>query len=131
MNKFVVRNEQIDRFRRNAEEDLARKIRDDLEAHHEPVIRGLTQIELAQRIRTGIERAKLHGLSKKYAVAMFVELMFLVGPSFDEYPPAAAILKRIDLPPDSRVDHIVNTFTEDQWQGARRRYDASAWESRS
>lgn len=128
MNKLIVRNQQVDTFRRNAEEALARKIRDDLEAHHEPLIRGLTQVALAQRIRTGIDRAKSHGLSKKYAIAMFVELMFMVGPNFDEYPPAAAILKRTDLDPDSRIDYIVNTFTEDQWQGARRRYDASQWE---
>ncbi|HYZ84479.1 MAG TPA: hypothetical protein VE621_08755 [Bryobacteraceae bacterium] len=127
MKGFVVRNEQLDRFRNEKEEELARVIRNDLERNHPQTTQGLSPAIMAYRIRTGIDRARTHGLSKQYAVAMFVELMFLIGPDFDEYPPFKATLRRKDLKPDDRIDVLVAETTERQWQNARLRYNPAAW----
>jgi hypothetical protein len=124
---LVFRDSQGERFLRQQEEELARKIRDDLKQHHPHTIEGVSPAELAWRIRNGMDRAKKHGFTKKYAIALFVELMFLCSPNFDEYPPVVAMLKRGDVEPDERIDLIAGEMTEDQWQGARRRYRHSAW----
>ena len=127
MNGLVVRPGVFNAFQSQREEELAGTIREDLQTNHLAAIRGLPPPKLDARIRAGLTKGKSYGIRKQYALATFVELMFLVGPDFDTYPPIALVLRRVDIPADQKVDVIVDNTTESQWQGARSRSDPKAW----
>ena len=124
---LVIRPEQKEVFSAANEDQVAAAIARDLEANHPPVVSGIPPERLKLMIRSGMGRAKSHGLMKKYTVALFVEVMFLVAPNFDEYPPVAYIFRRQDLRPDDRMDLVVDTLTDPQWESVRRRSDPLAW----
>lgn len=126
---LVIRQEQLDVFRRKRQEDLSTRICAGLRANRPDLIGGLTDGELKTRVAHGIRRACSHGLKKLYSIAMFVELMFLVAPNFDEYPVVASVFASSMEPPDDRVDHVIFCMTEPRWQEARRLANPAAWES--
>jgi len=124
----VLRSSQIQVFAKTREEECARKIRLDLEANHTSKIAGIPDERLDRMIRNGIGRARSHKLTKQYTVAMFVELMFIVAPDFDEYPPVATIFRRRDLDPDDKIDIIIESTSEEQWEDAKLRGNPAAWQ---
>jgi hypothetical protein len=124
---MIVRKTQITAFQDHIERDFAREIRRDLETHHPDLLVGIPPAQLDLMVRSGMRRARSHGLARKYSIALFVELMFLVAPNFDEYPPVATLLKDRSIGPDARFDAVVATTSEQQWQGARKRSNPAAW----
>ncbi|WP_441286638.1 hypothetical protein ACSRUE_30445 [Sorangium sp. KYC3313] len=80
----------------------------------------LSEGEILAHVRSGVERARGHGLTWMSSIASFVELMFDVGPRFDEHPAVLRLLEDDDLPPDLRVEALVHRLTEQEWREVRR-----------
>lgn len=124
---LVIRQEQFDLFRRKRQEDLCARICADLRVNRPDILGDLSDAELKRRVDYGIRRACSHGMTKLYSIAMFVELMFLVAPNFDEYPAVASVLASSNEPPDDRIDQVIFRMDEPSWQDARKLADPSAW----
>lgn len=82
-------------------------------AHVKAVLPGalaaISDDEARRIVRSGIERARLHGIGLEFDVLRFVDLVFILGEGFDTdaaYPWAAAILDRADLAPSAKVDRL-------------------------
>ena len=55
-----------------------------------------------------IARARAWGLTLRYALALFVEMMFILSPGFDRHPSVRAALSRRDGHDAERIDAAVN-----------------------
>lgn len=101
---------------------MAERLRRD----HPDEVEGLADEELLARVRWGLARAESWGLADEASVAAFLLLLFVLGPSFDEYPPIRCRLLRRSVPPGRRMG-LLKELTATQWLAARRRYDPAAW----
>lgn len=125
---LIIRSEQMKIFRDKDEQEFIDTVMNDLQANYPEEIEGIQPETLRQMVQNGIIRAQQYGLTKKYSIALFIELMFLIGPNFDEYPPVSFVLRDCRLEPNARMDKLVDSITEHQWQGAIRRTDPIAWD---
>ena len=88
---------------------------------------GVDDADLRAMVAHGVERARGHGLTWESSIGRFVGLMFAIAPNFDQHVPVSAVLADDTLPPDERVPELFRLLTPEQWTGAVRRYDLSAW----
>lgn len=118
---------QMLEFRKQQDVALARHVVEDLRAHHPRTLLDITPETAEARARTGIGRGRARGLTRKDTLALYAELMFLVAPNFDRYPPVRAILEDTSVTPDARMDRVVERITGAQWESARMRSGPQAW----
>lgn len=118
---------QMAEFRKQQDAALARHVVEDLRTNHPRTLLDMTPETAEARARTGIGRGRARGLTRKDTLALFAELMFLVAPNFDRYPPVRAILEDASGTPDERMDRVVERITNAQWESARMRSDPQAW----
>ena len=124
-----IRQRQLDALYRSRQSDLSQSIRAGLRTHRPDLLGGLSDEELKRRVDSGIRRARSYGMTRLYSIAMFVELMFLVAPNFDEYPSVASALAPSEIPPDDRIDMAIFCMDEAGWQQARAMADPAAWKA--
>lgn len=68
-----------------------------------------------RRIREGIQQAERHGITGKRDVCKFIDVMFALGPRFDEDPALPwprRILGNDGLEPSEKVNQLVNAALE-------------------
>ena len=88
---------------------------------------ALSDEQLREMVKNGIQKARQYELTQEYSISMFVGLMFKVAPNFDEYPPIHSCLKTEDIPPNERIQLLLDTIEDRQWQQALASYDPAAW----
>jgi hypothetical protein len=118
---IVIRKEQMRVFDEQARRAFVGEIARDLREHHPQDVAGLDDAELRTRVAEGLELASRYGMKKKYSLALFIELLFMAAPNFDEYPPIRYILNHPAIPPDDRLDHIIRTLRDSEWDEVRKR----------
>ncbi len=118
-----IREEQIDEFRRQSEEEFVENVASDLRENQPDKVADIDEQELRRRVRFGLEKAQKYGMTGQYPIAMFIELMFMVAPDFDEYPLVNSILKDNQIPPNDRVDRAVAEMNEQRWGNVKVRSD--------
>ncbi len=110
-------------IRSNVVDDIGRTLR----RLHPEFGYGLTEAQLQERLRFGTGRARGHGFVSAREAGAFVQLMFLVGPNFDELPAIAARLAPRNGSSTDRLAAVFELTTAEQWQQARRLADPDAW----
>jgi hypothetical protein len=123
-----IRWEQMKAFDAEADRAFVEMLKGLVLQQGSPIPPGTDDRQLTQMIHNGIARARSHGLTWQSSIGKFVGLMFAVAPNFDEYPPIRAILANSSVLPDERVPRMMERITGEQWAGASRRYDLSAWD---
>jgi hypothetical protein len=132
-----IRVEQYAAFQPVAETDFASRIAEHLRTEHaRTVVRrtaGPTLIsrfgdeELLTLIRSGIARARSHGLTWESSITAFVVLMFKAAPNFDQHPEIRALLTKDERPEDERLRALLQKTTSAAWTKIREQYDVAAW----
>src|SRR5271169_3336409 len=89
-------------------DEVAREIRE----HHSQECAKLNDQELRRTVADGLARAWHYGFRKKYSLSMFVQLLFLAGPDFYRYPPVRYLLTHPAIPPDDRIDKILESMLD-------------------
>ena len=129
---LVIRREQMQAFERESFEDCVRFVSGFVLGQVFDKPPGISAETLDRRIRSGILRAEEYGLASYSAIAIFVSLLFAIGPSFDQYPFCASVLKDSDLNrPDSDEDErmtvLTELATERDWLDAYQSCGQGAW----
>ncbi|WP_437592922.1 hypothetical protein [Sorangium sp. So ce1000] len=109
--------------RRLFEDELVASLR----AEHAALVAALPDATLCAMVRAGIRRAQGRGMTWRYSIALFVELMFVVAPNFDEYPRVRERLENPDADPDTSIDSVIDALTPGEWREVQARSDAQAW----
>ncbi|MGH9900505.1 MAG: hypothetical protein ACRD68_01560 [Pyrinomonadaceae bacterium] len=134
---LTIREEQMRAFRPAADVVFAKRVATSVRANHGDAsvrlpagtftVRRLPEETLRRLVRGGIARAREYELSHESALAAFVVLMFETAPNFDRHPVIRRILTDENVPPNSRVDRLLEEVTEQNWEAVKQSYDAGAW----
>ncbi len=83
---------------------------------------------LLEMVRQGIARARAYGMAFESSFAAFLAIMIEFAPNFDEHPQVQQILKDESLPPDARLDRVLDeAILEQQREEIKQNYDSGAW----
>jgi len=88
---------------------------------------SLPESVVAQMVRAGVARARRYGLSGQAAIAAFVAVMLEAAPNFDVDPYLHRYLMDSDVPPNERIDHLLERALELDWIAVKEAYDPAAW----
>lgn len=122
-----IRDDQFGAFLPKEEQELVDFIVEHLYAEHRRYVAPLPPDDLRQMVVNGMRRARGHGLDTAATLASFVALMFVIAPNFDEQPAIRAGLDDTSVPPDQRIDKMMERVPDSAWDEAERNYDADAW----
>ncbi len=84
--------------------------------YHEETVGLLDDDELRRRVARGIERGRGWGLTWEYSLTVFVAHMFEICPTFDEHPAIRRVLSDALLPPDERIDALLERVKDEEWE---------------
>ena len=79
-------------------------------------------------VRTGVEQARKYGITGQSAIAGYLTIMFETAPNFDADRFLQRFLTDSDVEPNSRIDHLLERASEEDWAAVKEAYDPSAWE---
>jgi hypothetical protein len=118
---MIIRKEQmcvLDKHcRRTFSDEVARNVR----AQYPDEVVGLSESEVCAIAAKGLLRGEAYGFRKKYSLAMFIQLLFLASIEFDSYPPVRYLLNHPAIPPDARIDAVLQAMRDADWDEIRRR----------
>ena len=124
---LTVSQAQMDKMAQLMDQNLAREIAADLRVAHAATTRQFGDETFLTMVEIGIVKARQYNCTEKYAIAMFSELMLIVGPCFNEYPLVCCYLEASGINPDARVDNLLRGMTEAQWEKAKQHVGSSDW----
>lgn len=139
---LTIRPAQIEAFRPVAEAAFERRVAEYLRAEHgdEVVMLPVGEDEVSERevkdlddatflkmARTGIARARSHGMTWESSITAFVAIMLTVAPNFDSHPLIRRVLADGGVEPDLRIEHLWGQTSEANWDVAVAMYDAGVW----
>jgi hypothetical protein len=87
----------------------------------------LTEATLLEMVRKGVARAREYGIRGQAATAGFLTVMFEMAPNFDVDPFLNRYLLDADVPTNSRVDHLLERASEEDWAAVKAAYGSAAW----
>jgi hypothetical protein len=109
---------QLDECMRRIEQDLVKVISWHLRSEHGALVKHLSNELLDARVAYGIRKARFYRMESVPELAGFVALLFEVGPHFDHHPKVRAILTYKGGPEVDRLQHLVHSMSEEEWQEA-------------
>lgn len=119
-----ISKEQFEAFMPKTDEEIVEFIAGHLREEIPEVVGKLPS--LPEMVRSGVERARWHGLRSLGDLTAFVSIMFEVAPTFDEHPELKRVLDDEDVPAGERLDALFDEELEGAWEEAAR-YDGAAW----
>ena len=108
----------------NAQEDGAQTAKVPLVAM---AVADIPDEMMNEMVRGGIARARDYGLSREDSIAAFVAIMVEIAPNFDSHPLIQYALRDEKMPPDARIDYVVEHTTELTWEIAAQNYNIKSW----
>ncbi|HLJ51404.1 MAG TPA: hypothetical protein VKU01_35600 [Bryobacteraceae bacterium] len=97
-----------------------------LRTYHAAVLPRSDQ-QLAMKVKTGIVRARLRGLTLQPKIALYVALMFEIAPNFDDNVNIWRVLYRAGSVPDIQIDYLPALVREQDWAAAKAGAGPRAW----
>lgn len=113
-----IRDEQSDSLGAEVERQFALRIAHYVRKHHSGCSSGLSDEQLQEKVKAGIQRAKSHGLVWQSSVACFIGLMFEFGPSFSEHAYISPYLRSEQ--PDLALGAAIDELSDEQWDQINR-----------
>ncbi len=106
---------------------LAEWIIEDLkQAHPEDLAKYPNDLHVLMAYN-GIQRATKYHFELKASYALFVQIMFMMAPNFDQYPPIKFILEDGTLDHDKKMSHVSKEMTDENWAAVKKRHNNDAW----
>jgi hypothetical protein len=122
-----IRAEQMAAHRSVAERAFEDEIMAFLASEHPEIVADLKPDVFRSMVQAGVARARSHSLSQRYSISVFVALMFVIAPNFDECPPIRDRFASEGAPPDDVLDGVVGATSPGEWLVAKDMSDPAAW----
>lgn len=124
---MLIRQEQMDAFLPQTDEEIIEFIIDHLQEESPESIDRIPPDSLREMVGNGVRRARTHNLSSLGNLTAFVSLMFEIAPNFDEQPDIKQRLEDERVPIEENFDRLFEPELDDAWQEAADNYDSEAW----
>jgi hypothetical protein len=108
----------MEAFREAVERAFMARVIGHLHDYHAKAVVDLHGAALEEEVAQGIARARSFGLTWESTIATFVALRFEVARDFDEHPHIHQILMDESVPPDSRIDLLLQQVSDVDWEEA-------------
>jgi len=92
-----------------------------LKGFHAGRLEGLSETDIDHRIQASLKRAESYGLTWGQSLTVFVSLAFIIGPAFDQYPAAQAILGDPGIRANEKPQALLRRISSEQWHDAAHR----------
>jgi hypothetical protein len=125
---LTIRTAQLDTLDRAAASRFAAAIAASLRADHADLVAGLSEADLLGRVHRGIAIAEAYGLDREVALALFVRLLFVLGPGFDLHQAVRPILEAADGEPEERLVRLMRDLPPESWGAVVQVRDEAAWQ---
>jgi hypothetical protein len=100
---------------------FAGKLAEYLTTNYPHAIQDRDPAHLHDAILTAIECAETYGLSRRLDVRSFVAMYFCIGAGFHLHPPIHAVLAGNEIPPNGKIDVLIETIPVSEWEKAASR----------
>jgi hypothetical protein len=124
---LTLRYEQLEASSGAIDRDLVKVIAWHLRNHHPRVTQFVSKETLEKRVAYGIRQGRKYRLTSLADLAGFVSLMFEIAPNFDQHPSFQRVLGNPNLPPEGKLQKLVEAVSEQDWNEAIRMYDRQFW----
>jgi hypothetical protein len=124
---MIVRESQILALQALPDRDFHRRALRYIQLRYPQFTEALDEKAIEQMVNNGIARARGHGLSWESTLVRYVELMFSIAPNFDQLPQIRSKLRDEFVPPEERLNLVVEQTSYDEWREVTRAYDPMAW----
>jgi hypothetical protein len=121
-----IRKEQMDVFQSASEAELCAAVADWLRGRAPEELASTSDEALLGRVGWGIRRARHWQIEDERSIAIFVSLLFRIGPHFDRHPEVVRYLEEPTRTPEERLAHLVQNF--EAWSAVRDQAPPNAWE---
>jgi hypothetical protein len=132
-----IRPAQRNVFQSVFDADFVRRVARHLREHRPDVlvrfpdarrrIKNLPDATLERLIALSLSRARSYGMKLEAGIASFISLMFVIAPNFDDHPLIKFVMTNRNVPPDERVDELIEQLADETWAEAAKLYDPGAW----
>ena len=122
-----IREEQMAVFQQEAERNFISSVVENLRTNHAAAVKDTPDDTLHKRVEYGIRRAREYGLSWKNSLTTFVTLMFVIAPDFDRLPAFKKFLTDEGVPPNERMELLLEKTTDADWQEAEKASEPNNW----
>jgi hypothetical protein len=120
---LLIRDNQFNAFEVSLKSRFAKKIEEELRTEYTDYVDDLNDEELHEYVLEGIDRAKSYGLEEDKDIKAFVNLLFVVGWYFDEYPLFNEFLTYDDYEHYERMEYLFDAATDEDWDEASKLSD--------
>lgn len=110
------------------EKAFAQQIAAFIRENRPSAVHSLDHEQVESMARCGIHRAQRKGIEDPHAIALYVTMMFVVAPNFDEHPAIHARLYQSPAPINYLVKHVARVTNSVEWLEAKLNYNVAAWE---
>lgn len=98
---LVIRNAQMQALARPQLEAFTRRMVDHVRRVFSERAAPMTDEQIRSQVQDGIERAEAYGIRREADVALFIDILFGIGPDFDDRPECAWIRTILENRDDS------------------------------
>lgn len=102
-----LRPEQI---RVLADAAFANRLTQELRLNFNKQVAHIDHQQLAAQVHEGIALGRRHGLTGESSLGGYTLLRIVIGPDFERQPQARQILSDPNIPPDERIEKLVNSL---------------------
>jgi hypothetical protein len=124
---LVIRNEQIQHFIAQNDDDLVRLIRQIMRECCPGRVESYSDKVLDGMILLGLEKAKKYNFAKAETIAAYVTVMFEIAPNFDEQPSIKQVMEDNNFVVDDRFFQLWQRVDDKVWVEAEKGYDPKMW----
>lgn len=112
-------------------QNYARAIVTTAREEEKTTVGNLSAEALERLVRAGIERARSLDFTYESSISAFTALMFEVAPNFDSHELIEPFIVDEEIAPNERLNPLLESVTEKEWEQIRKTYDADAWQSKA
>ena len=94
---------------------------------YQAIVQGVPEDMLEAMINHGVSKANSFGLTHPFDIAGFVYIMFEVGPEFYRHPQIQPILTSTTLPPEQKMNTMIDRTPPVVWQQCVDVLDRQTW----
>jgi uncharacterized protein YehS (DUF1456 family) len=116
---LVIRQNQFDTLRTANEEKTKKQIEIYLRKNNAEAVEKKSPEELDEIINEGIKKSKDYGLKYMSSLCWFIVMMLEVSLNFDQQDQIQIHLSNKSIPPEIRIQVILEKTDDDDWDEAR------------
>lgn len=126
---LIIRKDQEAVLEASARTRFVKRITQLIRVDCEAEVNDLSDADLEKQVEAGIARAGERGITWESSVYIFVSLIFVIGPHFDQHPQIRPLLDDDQVSPNERVRRLPEQLSEDVWQSATHHARSIPWDA--